>query len=214
MIPAFTLMPILTTGTPMLKHFTLAATLLLSAPLSVAPASAQEKPIDNPLPIGLVNIEKIAQQYKPFQSQVAAMQEEAKELQSSATLKQSELEAIRNDLRKAVQGSAEFQKLQNQFLRLDRELKAFVQEGQQKFRDKELKLSLSLHREIEQVLKPYCKAKGLRLVVRTHNGSLDENQNPQQILQALNRGVLYEEGLDITDDVLKLLAEKREKDKP
>ena len=55
------------------------------------------------------------------------------------------------------------------------------------------------------------QAKGLKLVVRTHNSSLDENQTQQQILQTLNRGVLYEEGLDITDDVLKLLAEKGEK---
>ena len=104
--------------------------------------------------------------------------------------------------------------MQEQFVQLQLELQAFVQEGQQKFRDKDLKLSLSLHREIEQVLKPYCKAKGLKLVVRMHNNSLDENQNAQQILQALNRGVLYEEGLDITADVLKLLAERSEKGKP
>ena len=63
-------------------------------------------------------------------------------------------------------------------------------------------------------MKPYCKAKGLRLVLRTHNGSLDENQSQQQILQTLNRGVLYDDGLDITDDVLKLLVEKSEKGKP
>lgn len=195
----------------MLKHLSLTAGLLLLAAASTTPVAAQEKPAESPLPIGLVNIEKVAQQHKPFQKKVAAMQEEAKELQSSATLKQSELEAVGNDLRKAAQGSAEFQKLQNQFGRLQRELQVFVQEGQQKFRDKDLKLSLSLHREIDEVLKPYCKAKGLRLVVRTNNSSLDENQNQQQILQTINRGVLYEEGLDITDDVLKLLAEKGEK---
>ena len=198
----------------MFKLLSSAFGLLLIAATSTDPLAAQDKPAEAPLPIGLVNIEKIAQQYKPFLKQVAAMQEEAKELQSSATLKQSELEAVGNDLRKAAQGSAEFQKLQNQFGRLQRELQVFVQEGQQKFRDKDVKLSLSLHREIDAVLKPYCKAKGLRLVLRTHNGSLDENQSQQQILQTLNRGVLYDDGLDITDDVLKLLVEKSEKGKP
>lgn len=198
----------------MFKLLSSAFGLLLIAATSTGPLAAQDKSAEAPLPIGLVNIEKIAQQYKPFLKQVAAMQEEAKELQSSATLKQSELEAVGNDLRKAAQGSAEFQKLQNQFGRLQRELQVFVQEGQQKFRDKDVKLSLSLHREIDAVLKPYCKAKGLRLVLRTHNGSLDENQSQQQILQTLNRGVLYDDGLDITDDVLKLLVEKSEKGKP
>ena len=55
---------------------------------------------------------------------------------------------------------------------------------------------------------------GRTFVVRVQNSSLDENQNPQQILQSINRAVLYEDGLDITDDVLKLLAEKGEKGKP
>ena len=190
---------------------------LLLAWVAAIPCSllAQDKPAtDQSLPIGLVNIEKIAQQYKPFQVKVAALQVEAKEVQASAALKQTELEAVRSDIQKALPNSPQLKKLQEQFVQLQLELQAFVQEGQQKFRDKDLKLSLSLHREIEQVLKPYCKAKGLKLVVRTHNNSLDENQNAQQILQALNRGVLYEEGLDITADVLKLLGEQSEKDKP
>jgi Skp family chaperone for outer membrane proteins len=194
----------------MIRNLPFAACLLL---LAAIPVAAQDKPAENPFPIGLVNIEKIAQQYKPFQKQVAELQEQAKEMQTSAALKQSELQTVGSELQKTAQGTAEFQKLQAQYGRLQRELQAFVQEGQQKFRDKDLKLSLSLHREIDQVLKPYCKAKGLKLVVRMPGVSLDENQNQQQILQAVSRGVLYEDGLDITADVLKLLEEQNAKGK-
>ena len=195
----------------MLKQLTWGASLLAIASSAVF---AQDKPAENPLPIGILNVEKIAQQYKPFQVKVAALQEEGKEFQSSVALKQSELQAVGNDLQKVAQGSPEFQKLQGQFGRLQRELQVFAQEGQQKFRDKDLKLSLSLHREIDQVLRPYCKSKGLKLVVRMPGSSLEENQNQQQIVQALSRGVLYEDGLDITEDVLKLLAEKGQKESP
>ena len=192
------------------------AVLLMAVCLGMATAVGQDQPkgSDKSLPIGLVNIERIAQKHKPVVDQLATLQEEAQELQKSANLKQSELETVRSELQKAAPGSPESQKLQNQFGRLQRELQTFVQEGQQKMQKKDLQLSLSLHREITEVLKPYCKAKGIRLVVRTQNSSLDEDQTPQQILQALNRGVLYEEGLDITDDVLKLLAERAEKGKP
>ncbi|MFN0019284.1 MAG: OmpH family outer membrane protein [Pirellulaceae bacterium] len=195
----------------MFKHLTLATCLFLVAAASTL---AQDKPAESALPIGLINIEKIAQQHKPFLKLVAELQVQAKELKESATLRQGELQTVVNDLQKAAQGTAEFQKLQSQAGRLQRELQSFVTEGQQKIRDKDLKNSLALHREIDEVLKPYCKAKGLKLVVRMPSASLDENQNPQQILQALNRGVFYEDGLDISDDVLKLLAEKSEKGKP
>src|SRR6185436_12788013 len=136
----------------MLKHLFLAACLLVIA--TVAPAISQEKPAESPLPIGLVNIEKIAQQYKPFLKQVAELQEQTKELQSSVTLKQSELQGVGTELQKAAQGSEKFEKLQNQYLRLQRELQVFAQEGQQKIRDKDFKNSLALHRELDQVLKP------------------------------------------------------------
>jgi Skp family chaperone for outer membrane proteins len=195
----------------MLRPFAIAIGLILFAVVS---AIAQDKPAESALPVGLVNIEKIAQQYQPFQKQVAELQEQGKELQTAVALRQSELQTAANDLQKTPQGTAEFQKLQAQVVRLQRDLQAFAQEGQQKFRDKDLKLSLSLHREIDQVLKPYCKAKGLKLVVRMPGVSLDENQTQQQIVQALSRGVLYEEGLDITDDILKLLVEHSEKGKP
>ena len=176
-------------------------------------SAAQEKLLDGQatLPIGILNVEKIAQQYKPFQMKVAALQEEGKEANTAIALKNSEVQTAANELQKAMAGSAEAQKLQMQVARLQREFQQFVAENQQKFRDKDLKLSLSLHREIDEVLKPYCKGKGLKLVVRTQNSSLDENQNQQQIVQALGRGVLFEDGLDITDDVLKLLVEKKNK---
>ena len=194
----------------MFRYFTLASCLFLVA---AARAVAQDKPAESTLPIGLINIERIAQKHKPFLKQVAELQEQAKELQGSAALKQGELQTVVNDLQKTAQGTAEFQKLQSQAGRLQRELQSFVAEGQQKIRDQDLKNSLALHREIDQVLKPYCKSKGLKLVVRMPGTSLDENLTPQQILQAINRGVFYEDGLDITDDVLKLLAEKSEKGK-
>jgi len=135
-------------------------------------------------------------------------------LQKNAALKQSELETVGNRLQRAERDSPEFQKLQGQFGRLQREWQTFVQENQQKMREKELKLSLSLHREIAEVLKSYCKQKGIRLVVRTENNSLEEKQPTQQIMQALGRGVLYEDGLDITDDVLKLLEQPKVEKKP
>src|SRR5436190_3395643 len=197
----------------MFKHFSTILSITVLAGLHGF-AAAQEKGAEQSLPIGILNVEKIAQQYKPFQMKVAALQEEGKEANTAVALKQSEAQAVANDLQKAMPGSAEALKLQMQLLRLQRELQQFVAENQQKFREKDLKVSLSLHREIDEVLRPYCKAKGLKLVVRTQNGSLDENQNQQQIAQALGRGVLFEDGLDITEDVLKLLVEKSGKGKP
>src|SRR5258706_5375182 len=119
----------------------LAAALLLDA------AWGQDKPaaVASPLPIGLLNVQRIGQTYKPFLEQTAVLQEEAQELQKNVELKKSELETVGSKLQKANRDSAEFQKLQSQYVKLQRELQAFVQENQQKMREKDLKMSLALH---------------------------------------------------------------------
>ena len=100
-------------------------------------SAAQEKLLDGQatLPIGILNVEKIAQQYKPFQMKVAALQEEGKEANTAIALKNSEVQTAANELQKAMAGSAEAQKLQMQVARLQREFQQFVAENQQKFRD-------------------------------------------------------------------------------
>jgi small-conductance mechanosensitive channel len=73
---------------------------------------------------------------------------------------------------------------------------------------KEAKIYLTAYREIESVVKEYCKEKGIKLVIRQQSTSLDENQPAQEIVKALNRLVIYEDGLDITDDIRTRLKAK------
>ncbi len=174
------------------------------------PILAQE-PAKDPFatfPIALLNLDLVAQTYKPFQQKVTALRAEAVELQTKVGLRQTELENVQVSLRKTKQGTPDFQKLQMEFAKLQMELQAFVQEEQQKLQQKDRDISLELHRQVDAVLKVYCKAKGIRMVVRQQNSSLDEKQSPQDVLKALGRGVLYDDGLDITGDVLKALDEK------
>ena len=70
---------------------------------------------------------------------------------------------------------------------------------------KEAAIFLAFYRDLEEEVRKYAKAKGLKLVIRQQESSLDENQQLQQILTSLNRGIIFEDGLDITDDILKAL---------
>lgn len=182
--------------------------LVLSAASTPLLAQEPEKTAAETFPIALLNLDLIAQTYKPFQQKVTALRAEAVELQTKVGLRQTELENVQVSLRKTKQGTPDFQKLQAEFAKLQMELQVFVQEEQQKLQQKDRDISLELHRQVDAVLKVYCKAKGIRMVVRQQNSSLDEKQSPQDVLKALGRGVLYDDGLDITGDVLKALDEK------
>lgn len=174
----------------------LAAWAGLSAPLAAQDAS---------FPVALVNMDRVFKTYKPLQDKLAPIKELAQSLEKDLQLKNAELETVVNKLRAAAPGSPESNKLQQQAAKLQGELQQFVQKERGELQKKEAAVFLALYRDLEDEVRKYAKAKGIKLVIRQQEGSLDENQQLQQILTSLNRGIIYEEGLDITDEILKAL---------
>jgi Skp family chaperone for outer membrane proteins len=158
-----------------------------------------------PLPIALVNVDRILKSYKPLQEKLDPIKAEAKELDGTVQIRQAEIETVGSHLRSAQPGSPEQQRLQRQIVKLQSDLQQFITIERQKLNSKEVTIYVGLFRQLDAEISRYAKAHGLKLVIRQHESSYDEGQPLPEILKALNRGILYEENLDITDEMLKAL---------
>jgi Skp family chaperone for outer membrane proteins len=156
-----------------------------------------------PAPFALVNVDRILKTYKPLQDKLEPLKAEAKELDAAVQVRQGELETVGNQLRSSRAGSPEQQKLQLQFVKLQTELQQFIANEQQAQHKKQAAVYVAFFRQLEAEISKYAKAHGVRLVLRQHETSYDEGQPLAEILKALNRPILYEDGLDITDAILK-----------
>jgi Skp family chaperone for outer membrane proteins len=159
---------------------------------------------DDKLPIAVVNVDKLFSDYKAHAERLAPLRESAKELDETVQVRQVELETTANQLRKAQPGTQEQLQLQAKLLKLQNDLKVFVETERQKLQKREVSAILASQKEMDEVIKRICKERGIRLVVRGYNPP-DENQPLQEVVKSLSRDVVYEDGLDITDDVLKAL---------
>jgi Skp family chaperone for outer membrane proteins len=157
------------------------------------------------LSIALVNMDRVFKTYKPFLDKLNPIKEGVQEMEKKAQLRQIELETVVTQLRKSQPGSPESQRLQQQAAKLQSDLQQFVNKEREALQKREAAVFLELYRQLEDEVKKYAKAKGLKLVIRQQDGSLDENQPLAEILKTLNRGIIYEDGLDITDDILQAL---------
>jgi Skp family chaperone for outer membrane proteins len=81
----------------------------------------------------------------------------------------------------------------------------FVAEGRNKLQNKEATTYLAFFRQLDTEISKYAKANGIKLVLRQSETSLDDGQSLQDIFKALNRQILFEDSLDITDPILKAL---------
>jgi Skp family chaperone for outer membrane proteins len=156
-----------------------------------------------PLPIALVNMDRLFKTHQPLLDQLEPLKTEAKDLDAKVQLRQAELEAVAAKLRSAQPGSPEFQRLQQEGVKLQNELRQFVETERQALQKKEAAVYLEFYRQVEAEVNKYAKAHGIKLVLRQQDSSLDENQPLAEVLKTLSRGVIYEEGLDITDEIVK-----------
>jgi Skp family chaperone for outer membrane proteins len=182
------------------KRWAAVVCLLSSVLLATSTARAADS-----LPIAILNMDRIFKSHKPLLEQLAPVREETKKLQETVQLRQAEIETVANQIRKTDPGSPDFQRLQAQLLKLNAELQQLVQAGQQGLQKKESVIYLGFYRILDEEVAKYAKAKGLKLVIRQQDSSLDDNQPLPELLKSLNRSIIYQDGLDITDEILKAL---------
>jgi Skp family chaperone for outer membrane proteins len=166
-----------------------------------------------PFPVARVNMDKVFKTHKPLLDKLAPIKTAAADLEKNVQLRNVELETVVNKLRAAQPGSPEAQRLQQQGAKLQAELQQFVQKERGDLQKREAAIYLDLYRQLEEEVRKYAKAKGIKLVIRQQDTSLDENQPLQQVLTSITRGIIYEDGLDITDDILKALDARMASDK-
>ena len=178
---------------------------LLLAVITFATCAATYLSAAEPLPIALVNVDRILKDYKPLNDKLDPLKAEAKELEAAIQVRQAELETVGNQLRQVLPGSPDQQRLQIQLVKMQGDFQRFVTTGRSNLQNKEATTYLTFFRQLDAEISKYAKANGLKLVLRQSATSLDDGQPLQDVFKALNRSILYEEGLDITDAILKAL---------
>ncbi len=171
---------------------------LVAAPPGVS--QAQDR-----LSIGLVNVDRILKTHKPLLAKVDPLKAEAKELEAAVQVRQAELETVAGQFRRAAPGSPDQQRLQGQIGKLQTDMQQCVVSERSQLQKKEVAVYLQFFRKLDAEIGKYAKEHGLKLVLRQSETSLEENQTLPDAMKALNRTILFEEGLDITDDILKAL---------
>ena len=159
----------------------------------------------DPLPVATVNVDRILRLHKPLNDKIDPLKAEAKDLDANVQVKQAEIENVANQLRQVQPGSAEHQKLQLQIVKLQTDLQRHIATSRNSLQTREATIYLAFFRQIDAEISKLAKSRGIKLVLRQYGSSFEDGQSLQDVAKALNRGILFEDGLDITDEILKAL---------
>jgi Skp family chaperone for outer membrane proteins len=160
------------------------------------------------LPVATIDIAYIFKNYKPVQEKTAPLRAAVQELEKTVQLRQVEIEQLQRRLQSPKEGD-DRGRLQVQIAKLQTELRVYVETERQDLQKRELKIQAEVYRTIQDEVRKLAKARDLKLVVVRPRGDL-ESEDFAELQRTLNQLVIFEEGLDITDDVLKALESRDE----
>ena len=181
--------------------------LLLLMIAALAPAlNADENKSE--LPIGLIDVGYIFKNYKPVTEKLAALKPALQELEETVRVRQVEIEQVQRKLASPKEGD-DRAKLQQQFAKLQQELRVYVETERQSLQKRELQIQAEVYKLVQAEVQKIAKERGLKLVVVRPRGNLD-SQDAGELNRTLNQLVIFEEGLDLSEEVLKALEARKE----
>jgi Skp family chaperone for outer membrane proteins len=153
------------------------------------------------LPIRVVDLARVFQAYKPLTDRREEHAREVRKADEEAKGLLADLNRLNEDLKLKKEGSAEHRRLVEEIQKKRREFETFRQQEQQRLIRLESELYAKAYERVVEEIQKYAEAHDLQLVLRHHGGTL-EGKTPQETMAGLNRLVLYQNALDITDEIV------------
>ena len=161
-----------------------------------------------PHKVGLIDMAHVFKNYKKFESlredlkvEIAESEEKAKEMQKGIVELQQKLKSL-------VEGGPEHSKVEQQAVKQAAEFENFRRQMSREFLKKESQIYLQVYNEVTKMVEKYATHFNYTLIIRFNREDLD-TENPQQLLQGMNRQVVfYRPNEDITTPVLESLNKK------
>jgi Skp family chaperone for outer membrane proteins len=136
-----------------------------------------------------------------FEDQRAELKEKIAAAEAIASSFQSKLEELQQQLELVESGSDDEKDLRRRHKAKTAEFEDYRREQSGKFLKAESTIYRGIYEMVAAEISKYSREHNIDLVMRANLGPIEET-DPQKPLENLNRQVVYENGLDITDDII------------
>lgn len=181
------------------------ALLAVLAPASLPAQQQQQQPAAAPHQVALIDMAHIFKNYEKFTALTDSLQKEIEQSDEQAKTHVQNIQRLQEQLASGnlAEGSADFSRIEGELLQAQTGLETFKRSTQRDFLRREAELYKTIYLEVEAAVKQYSRYFGYTLVLRFSRENVDSAQNPQDVINGLNRQVIFFQTRDdITEPIL------------
>lgn len=180
----------------------------LMAAGSALTAQAQAPAAARPT-VAIIDLSYIFKNYSKFNEMTANIKRQVEGADAQLKGKQEELKKVALQVEGMPLGSPERNQLEEQATKMQADIQVEVATQRKDFLRQEAAIYYNIYQEVQEAIKAYCERNGILLVMR-FNGDQPDANNPQEVMQDLNKAVVYyNRSIDITFPIKEMLEANR-----
>lgn len=167
----------------------------------VAAAAQPSAPRTSPPNVAVIDIGYIFKNHERFKNSLETIKKDFEDFEKYVRDQQQQLAAKAEELKAKPAGSPEYRQLEEQIADTTTKLRLEVGRKQKDRVDQEAKVYFNAYKEIEWYVQRFADRYQIDLVVRFNSEDMDPNK-PDSVLQGINKFIVYNRGLDISNQIL------------
>jgi outer membrane protein len=169
---------------------------------------AAQAPPDVPHKVGLIDMAQVFQDYEKFKALREDLKTQIEASEAEATAKIEKAKQVQEVLQsnQFKQDSDEFKQYEQQLITMKADLESFRAVQHRDFLRKESEIYKTVYLEVQDMVEKFAKYYKYTLIVRFNRSNVDEADNPQEVIQSMNRQVVFHRAEDdITAQIVQAL---------
>ena len=163
-----------------------------------APASSAAAPRSS---VAVVDISYIFKNHTRFKQQMEGMKGQVKEFEDQLRKRHQAIAQMKETLGEHRPGTPDYKRIEEEIARIASQLQVDTQLKRKEFLEREARVYYNVYTEITNMIAYFAERHSLSLVLRFNSEKIDP-QDRQQVLQGVNRAVVFQKNLNITYEVL------------
>ncbi len=156
--------------------------------------------------IAVIDMTRVYMKSKIYQNYQNELKTKVSESQEASRKLIMEFQQLTEKWKRLEQGSEERKEIENQLKKKQTELSEFQAAEARKFQKEQAGIYLAIYQKTAPEIANYAQARGIDLVLWKQPEPVKED-DPVKLLQSLSRNVIYENNLDITDEIIGAMSE-------
>lgn len=172
-------------------------------------SGGDKQPSSAPHKIAVIDMGYIFENYDKFKALSDDLKAEMAQINQQARKKAQKIKSLQQQLKSLNEDSPDYRQREQELTQKMSDFQTFRKMAEKDARRKQSKAFKTVYMEVADLVEQYADHYGYTLVLRFNRDALAEAEGPQEVMQALNRQVIYHrQADDITDPILDYLNGK------